>query len=133
MSATQTVSALSVGARVRQKIGRHGQIVVAVGQTQGFEAPSLPLRQAQLTHQTANARAPATVSSFAQPAHDARAAVLTAAFGVRALDQRQQLRIGLRAGAGRPIPPGVIAAARNVKRFAQFADGVIAPSWLLCT
>jgi hypothetical protein len=68
---------------MRQQIGRDGQVVVAVRQTHRLETPPLPLRQAHLPHQPANAFAPATLPALLQPAPHARAAVFAPAFGVR--------------------------------------------------
>ena len=116
---------LERGHALRQPVGGHGQVVLAVRQAHGLEPPPGPVRQTHLPHQTADAPPTAMMTPLAQPAHHARAAVFLPAFAMRAQDQRLQLDVGLIPRRWLAAGPGVIAAARNVKRLAQLAEGVI--------
>ena len=107
-----------------QQVGRDGQIMVAIGQAHGLEAPPLLVRQTHLPHQTANALPPAAMPPLPQPAQHARAAIFAATFPVRRHDQGRKLRIGLGAGARLAPDPGMVAATRDVQRPAQLGDGV---------
>jgi hypothetical protein len=78
-----------------------------------------------LLHQPGDAFGAVTLAALRQFLLEARGAVVAAMAGVDLADVFQQRRVGAGPGAGRSVPPGVVAGAGDVEGRAELGYGMV--------